>query len=98
MVVAKIIADLFTALVASNGKLIMIQEIKIEYKVESLCPFVRTSVCSSAPGSDRVRSISPEPLNYFFQPNLVWWCVITRRSVMHKTGFSICNVKITVNA
>ena len=65
--------------------------------LESFRPSVCLSVCSSVRVSDRVRSIYPEPLNYFL-PNLVWWCVIITRCVMVKKWFSIFNVKVTARA
>ena len=59
--------------------------------------FVRLSVCSSVRVSDRVRSISPEPLDQFL-PNLVSWCIIMRRYVLRKNWFTIFNVKVTARA
>ena len=34
----------------------------------------------------------------FFLPNVVWWCIITRRCVMWKSWFTIFNVKLTARA
>ena len=48
--------------------------------------------------SHHVYSTSPEPLNHFFLPNLVWWCFMMRQCVMRKSWFTIFNVKVTVRA
>ena len=53
--------------------------------------FVRLSVCPSVSLPEFVWTISPTPLNHFY-PNLVWWCIIMRQSVMHKNWFTIFNV------
>ena len=57
--------------------------------------FVCLSICSSVHVSDHVCSVSPEPLNHFFLPNLVWWCIITRQCVMQKNWFTIFKFKVT---
>ena len=49
---------------------------------------ITLSICSSVCVSDRVHSVSPEPLNHFFIPNLVWWCIM-RLFVMQKNWFTI---------
>ena len=33
-----------------------------------------------------------------FVPNLVWWCIVMRQSVMQKICLTIFNVKVTVGA
>ena len=58
--------------------------------LELLCPSVRPSVRQS----NRVRSVSPDPLNHFL-PNLVWCCIIMRRCVMQKNWFTSFSVKVT---
>ena len=47
--------------------------------------------------SDRVHSVSPEPLNHFL-PDLVWWCTTTSQCVLQKNWFTIFNVKVTARA
>ena len=61
--------------------------------LESFRPFV----FSPAHESSHVHSISPEPPNHLL-PNLVWWCIITRRCVMGKNWFIIFSVKVTARA
>ena len=60
---------------------------------------ITLSICSSVLVSVCVCSISPEPLNhFFFTPNLIRWCIITRQCVMRKHWFTISNVKVTARA
>ena len=58
---------------------------------------IRLSICKSVYVSNRVCSMSPEPLNHFL-PNLVRWFIIMRRCVMWKNWFTIFNVKVTARA
>ena len=46
----------------------------------------------------RVHSVSPELLNRFFKPNLMWWCIIVSLCVLRKNWFTIFNVKVTARA
>ena len=55
------------------------------------------SIHSSVHVSSFVQMICPEPLNHFL-PNLVWWYIIMRGSVMNKNWFTIFNVKVKARA
>ena len=55
------------------------------------------SICSPVRVSDRVRTISPEPLTHFW-PNLLWWCIVIKRCVMMKNCSTIFKVKVTPRA
>ena len=57
--------------------------------------YVCLSVCSFVCVSGCVLTISPELLNHFLLPNLVWWCIIMKGCVMWKNWFTIFNVKVT---
>ena len=58
----------------------------------SLCPYiwpsVHMSVCHPLCVSNFVLTISPELLNHF-EPNLIWWCIITWQSIRQKKTGSL---------
>ena len=73
--------------------------------LESLCPSVYLSVCSSVRVSNRVRSIPPEPLNYFFFLYTKLGIFVYFHEAMCQSGekkkknwFTIFNVKVTARA
>ena len=52
---------------------------------------ITSSICSPIRVSDRVLMISPELHNHFL-PNLEWWCIIMRWSVVQKNCVTIFSV------
>ena len=62
--------------------------------LESPCPCVRLFVCLSA---GFVQKISSEQFIVLYL-NLIWWCIVRRRCVMHKNWDAIFKVKVTIRA
>ena len=59
----------------------------------SICPSVVPSVCPIV-SAQYLLNRTAQPL-FVFLPNLVRWCIITRRCVMRKNWFTVFNVKVT---
>ena len=50
-------------------------------------------VCHPVCESNFAWMISPEPLNHF-KPNLVWWCIIMKQSVIQKNWLTVTKVTV----